>query len=406
MGDSAEIKDDFTISKREDFYEAEEPQKETEETAAEEKDELLLATQYYTPSHIMAKQEDYDAMFKSQHVFTIPGKEEQIQTPQMKLREDYNALTAAAKSKTLEGRILRGRIIGVHQVNPDKSTATPVADVSFGHGMVKVIIPYYLLVDTDFKDAYQQNAGVVDRYTNILKGMINAEIEFVVRQVDKKSQLVVGDRLEALSLRGYQYFRPHVIQGTDQVKPAMIGKGQLVQSEIIFVSKYSVLISAFGIDQFLSVNTDPSVNEVDYFYIDCREKFTPGQAMLPASLIMDDVKFVTKKVLNNSYVLPKANLSLKRATSNPAEEYYNRVVVTENEDGTINRFKTIGYVTKLTDTRVYMRLFDALNGVEACAKMPSFIPEKGKPYPVEVYNKKTQEVNGQVKYMCDCYFTR
>ncbi len=286
-----------------------------------------------------------------------------VEADSVKIKEDLVNLTASLQSK----RILKGTITGVRSVNPENGIATYLAEVAYGSGGVKVVIPSYALFAYDIKkyvDAGTQNAIATN-----MQEMIGAEISFIVRNIDKDKLEVIADRLYALQEEGYLNYIKLQRDGKPRVTTGCLAQGKVLRS-----TKYSVTVSVLGVD--CTIRKTENKDEISYNYIDnCRDVFKPGDDVVVKVLGIQRVKV---PVYNNTYALIKGDFSIKQTRVNPMDKYFDEFA----EGG---RYSVV--VQAVTDYGVFCEFLG--KGVSCLAGYPRYgsMPEKGETRIVRITDK-------------------
>ncbi len=290
-----------------------------------------------------------------------------IESESTRIKRDLIELAASLQNK----RILKGIITGVRSVNPDKGIATYLAEVSYGCGGVKVLIPSYALFVYDIQK--YTNEGVQNAIANNMQEMIGSEISFIVRNIDKGKLEVIADRLYALQEEGYSNYIKIQRDGKPLIVP-----GSLVQGKVLRVTKYSVTVSAMGVDCTIRKTSDK--DEISWNYVEsCRDIYKPGDDVIVKVL---NIKRVNVPVYTNNYKIIKGDFSIKQTKVNPMDKYFDQIP----EGG---RYSAV--VQAVTDHGVFCELTG--KGVTCLCSYPRYgsLPEKGDMRVVRITSKQTSE---------------
>ncbi len=333
---------------------------------------LLSKTQFYSRKNLKAKQSIHREMFRSEHIVTA-SPDDKVETESTKLMEDFTMLNASAQSK----RILEGKITGCHPANPDNPLSTTLAEVKFGNGTCKVLIPDYLLFD--YEIGKYRNTPEQANVAVAVRDMIGLTVRFTVTQLDRATKTAYADRLQALDTDGYFNYVKPTKDGKPRITAGMIAQGRVVRR-----NKKTVTICALGAERTLRANADE--NEICWNYCDdFRDMFKVDQ-IVNVKILEVKTKEVTK--YNNNYTLVKPKFSLKQTTVNPTDKYFDDFV--ENGHYTC-------VVTSLASTGVFVRLPD-IDGMDCLVAYPKFgeMPMPGQARVIKITEKEI-DANGRKK---------
>lgn len=334
---------------------------------------LLSKTQFYARRNLKAKESIHREMFRSEHIVTA-SPDDKVETESTKLMQDFTMLNASAQSK----RILEGKITGCRLANPENPLSTTLAEVKFGNGTCKVLIPDYLLFDYEIEK--YRNANDRNRVATAVRDMIGSTVRFTVTQLDRSTKTAYADRLQALDTDGYFNYVKLTKDNTPRIIPGMIAQGRVVRR-----NKKSVTICALGAERTLKATADD--NEITWNYCDdFRELFKVDQ-IVNVKILDVKTKEVTK--YNNKYTLVKPKFSLKQTTVNPTERYF--------DDFQENGHYTC-VVTSMVSTGVFVRIPDA-NGMDCLVAYPKYgeMPMLGQERVIKITEKEYNEETGRKK---------
>lgn len=125
----------------------------------------------------------------------------------------------------------------------------------------------------------RENSDPLNRQTRLVNNMLGAEVDFMVRDMDEKSQSVVASRKEAMLRKRQQFYLPQ------QDAPPMIVPGRTVEARVIAVAPKAVRLEVFGVE--CSLKARDMARE---WMSDANEKFATG----------DVVSVVVKSVTGDS----------------------------------------------------------------------------------------------------------
>lgn len=255
-----------------------------------------------------------EELYKEEHVISDRFDNQlNILTPAMMRQEDMEDLSNSAMSE----ETLEGTIVGVQHINPKNEDSTPCAVIMYGHNTYKILIPYYCMFDIPIvKEAQKERPYEIIK--RAIRAMISCDINFVVRQVDEKNQLAIADRLKALSIISYRNFRRKLPSGKTRVVP-----GALCEAKVIRVGVKDIMLCVLGSDVTLkSADGECSWNHVS----NLATKFHVGQWIKVRVLGFENYRV---RKLDNEYDLTRLNVSIKQATEDPADMYWN--MISENQ---------------------------------------------------------------------------
>ena len=298
---------------------------------------LLKRTQYYNSKglrgYISVPEEDFRKMMKPDHVVTSGNKAE---TEQSKLKKDLDFLTSSMSS----GTILTGKIVGMHNTGEGEQT-TPCATVSFRSDNFKIIIPFYcLFADLPMRERLTPESRQESELR--ITRMFGSQIDFVVRHIDMKTKTVIADRLQAMAINFMRYWTP----GRNGSKPECY-PGLLVEATVIARSTHTITLHALGVDQTLALRRGDVQNEISWTYIsDLSKEFKIGQKVNCKIL---SVATKEKTVGANKYILGDVKLSIRQATKNPQDKFYDEINEGDIYQATVTASNTTSYFVLLMD---------------------------------------------------------
>jgi len=145
----------------------------------------------------------------------------------------------------------------------------------------------------------RENSDPLNRQTRLANNMLGAEVDFMIRDMDEKSQSVVASRKEAMLRKRQQFYLPQ------QDSPPMIVPGRTAEARVIAVAPKAVRLEVFGVECSLKAR------DMAWEWLsDANEKFATG----------DVVSVVVKSVTGDSVETIKAEESAKEAKTNVSKE--------------------------------------------------------------------------------------
>lgn len=211
----------------------------------------------------------------------------------LKIKEIYRSIE--------EKRILTGKISGIEdEYYKLKNEKIPCAIIWYGN--VKILIP-----STHF--------GVDKANKTILRGMLGAEIDFIVIKIDMITNIAIASRKDAMQLRA-------------MIELPKIRKNDIARVRILAVGIKHILVELYGKEIIIKAEN------LQYTYIvNCKDYYTPGEYL--------KVRIKNIDITNNVF-----ELSAKEFTENPFRnirkyivengEYVGRVIAfPQNNSGII-----------------------------------------------------------------------
>lgn len=268
---------------------------------------------------------------RTKTIVTIDGA---LSVVTQKDKSDRDLIDLTESLKT--GRVLTGTLEGVEE--PEDKSKNSLAVVY--HGNYKVIIPADDVV-TEPTDLRGQSPQAVMHY--LLTKRLGAEIDYVVKYVDEKTETAMASRLDAMSERRKRYYF-----GTDKNGADILFEGVCAEARVVSVIRTGIFVELFGIETFIGLR------ELSYQRIsNAADYFQTGQRILVKILRLD-------KTDKNRVTV---SLSVKQATDNPYEKALKRYAVGNRYVGTVSMVDKNG-------------VFVALDGGIDC--LCSF-PKRGRP---------------------------
>ncbi len=216
------------------------------------------------------------------------------------------------------GKILAGTIQGVERTSDNRSMAV------IYHGAFKVVIPAEetVIPPDDYRD---QDPADVLHY--LLTKRLGAEVDFIIKGIDKDANVAVASRLDAMKAKRKQYYF-----GTDRDGNNLLFSGQCAEARVVSVIRAGIFVDIFGVEVYIPLR------ELSYQRImNAAEYFRPGQRILVKILELD------RSDRNNI----KVTASVKQSAENPYEKALRRYVVDNRYVGTVSMVDTNGVFVAL-----------------------------------------------------------
>lgn len=145
----------------------------------------------------------------------------------------------------------------------------------------------------------RENSDPLNRQTRLANNMLGAQMDFMIRDMDEKSESVVASRKEAMLRKRQQFYMPQ------QDSPPMIVPGRTVEARVIAVAQKAVRLEVFGVECSLKAR------DMTWEWLsDANEKFSTG----------DVVSVVIKSISGDSIETIKVEVSAKEAKTNVNKE--------------------------------------------------------------------------------------
>ncbi len=255
-------------------------------------------------------------------------------------------LVASQKNK----KILTDRINGIESAGGHTNAV-------LYHGEFKILIPDSYMFDlTNRGYVIPENAA----FAHIISGRLDAEVDYVVVEIDIENRIAVGNHLEAARRKQKAYFFD---PGSDG-KP-LVNKGMIVEARVITVRRYGIFVDVFGCESFIPIK------ELSYTRIaDAGDLFTTGEIIQVRILEIEPVSDTQVKV----------TASVKEAIPDPRIAAMSIYKI----DGLYN-----GKVTMIDEFGVFVSL---ANGAECKCEFPKErFPAIGSVVTVRIYRKNEEE---------------
>lgn len=197
---------------------------------------------------------------RDDYVLTIDARD---RVPSM--QDQAELIWHEIRTSHITGRILTGTLDGVEQTESGMTivvvdykgcrVAIPIREMMLHTGPIPYGAAYYSLMD---------------RLNRILATMLGAEIDFIVRGIDKASRSVVASRRAAM-LRKRQTF----YMDTNEANQPMIYEGRVVQARVVGVAEKVLRVEVFGVECAIFARDLSST-----WLGDARDQFSVGDRVL------------------------------------------------------------------------------------------------------------------------------
>lgn len=229
-------------------------------------------------------------------------------------------------------RILTDKFQGVERL-PDESRQSIAV---LCHGSFRVIIPVEEAVEPP-QDYRGMDPGAVLRY--LVEKRLGAEVDYIVKGIDRDSGVAVASRLEAMRIKRKQYYF-----GADRDGNNLLYEGVCAEARVVSVIRAGIFVDLFGLETYIPLS------ELSYQRIpDATQVYQPGQRVL--------VKITELDRSDRDHIAVTA--SVKQAGENPSEKAFRMYSVNNCYVGTVT-------VTSATG------IFVALDGgIDCLCRFPS-----------------------------------
>lgn len=293
--------------------------------------QMMQKMAFYNPHKFAAAtRAQTKEMFASEHIVTEDG-DTKVENESTMLKQDMLELVASAKAK----RILSGFINGFREIETNGSVKQYIADVSYGNGTCKVMIPDYVLFHFPYEEHLTQKTQ--QAVQNRIRRMIGAEVKFIVKYFDQKTKTAYADRLKAMENISWNNYIRETSDGTPRVCVGMI-----VQARVIAVAGNYIIVNALGSDSKI-MREECSWNYIN----DCREAFKVNDILNCKVLAIKEN--VVEKASKEQYRLIATTLSVKQTTENPVKKYFNDFAIDGLYRATVTYINTDGVFVILND---------------------------------------------------------
>lgn len=255
---------------------------------------------------------------------------------------NYNKILHEIIASKQSHKILNGMLVAAESFKTNDNKRLDCGVVFYGE--YKIIIP-----STDM------NISRNDK--KVIRSMIGAEIDFIVKEFDEDNKIAVASRKEAMELRKSIELIKHKI-------------GEKVQVRVTGIGKNNCIVDCYGLESSVPIN------EIDYGYIDDISKCVQiGDKPLGVIKEMD---------IENNII----KISLKEAKEDP----YDFLIKSLNRGG-----EYLGIVTGIQDYGIFLTLRKGINCLCPFPNWTNFSPVIGGKFVVKIkkidYEKRKINAN-------------
>lgn len=236
----------------------------------------------------------------------------------------WNEIANANRSK----RILTATITGLE----NSSFAGPMVIADYKGQRIAIPVSEMMI---DLSDDKKYNYGDIDeRLSRICNMMLGAEIDIVIKGIDKKMSSVVASRKDAMLKKRKRFYMTPLSDGLAQVR-----EGRVVEGRIIAVTPMVARIELFGVEVSMSAS------ELSWDWVsDVSEKFFVG----------DRINVLIEKIEGDSLDDIKITPNVKSLIPNTSVENLTKCIV---------QGKYIGEITNIHNGIAYIRLQIGVNAI-------------------------------------------
>lgn len=267
-----------------------------------------------------------------------PKKSRTRKTKQADVLDAHRDARALLKGAQKTMKILTAMIERIEYNEHMKDADTAVTAV-VQHSGFRILIPASEMgIDVDEELTRQEKESIYRRYIN---PMIGANIDFVVRKVDEKTNLAVGSRRIAMAIKKKQIFQNRSRSGKKTQAEWAMEERVPVEAHVMAVAGSTVRIEVFGVE------TKVLAKDADWIYTaNLSDIFCPG----------DKIKCIIKSINVNEE--DKSDIKI---TASIREAYPNKQIdnAATFKDGSI----CIGEVTGVNVKGYYVLLGDRATGI-------------------------------------------
>ena len=262
---------------------------------------------------------------RDRYVLTINAKD-RIETDEDRAELVWHEI----RTSHINGRMLTGTLDGVEQTESGMTIvvvdykgyriAIPIREMMLHKGSIPYGAEYYSLMD---------------RLNRIASSMMGAEIDFIVRGIDKASRSVVASRRAAM-LRKRQTFYMDVSEATGA---PLVYEGRVVQARVVGVAEKALRVEVFGVECVILAR-DLSVDWLG----DARDRYSVGDRVLVR------VQTIDRSDINNISI----TADIRSISADTSQDRLQKCQV---------QSKYVGRVTDFRHGVAYIRLNNGVNAI-------------------------------------------
>lgn len=236
----------------------------------------------------------------------------------------WNELASAYRNKRIVPAIVTGIEMTEHLGN--------VVIAYYKEQRIVIPVSEMMINLEEVKNHIQET--LVDRLTKICNTMLGAEIDLIIKGMEKNTGSIVASRKEAMLKKREKFYLEPLSDGLPMVR-----EGRIVEGRIIAVTPFLARIEVFGVELIMPAS------QLSWDWLaDVSEKFHVGTTV---NILITEVTGDTKENL-------KISADLKSITPNKSAENISKCVI---------QGKYIGEITNITKGVSYIRLKIGVNAI-------------------------------------------
>ena len=198
----------------------------------------------------------------------------------------------------------------------------------------RIIIPMSEMMINLTDDKKYNDGNIDDRLSRICNTMLGAEIDVVIKGVDKKTESVVASRKDAMNRKRQKFYLTPLSDGLPQIR-----EGRVVEGRIIAVTPMVARIELFGVEVSMSAS------QLSWDWVsDVSDKFFVG----------DRINVLIEKLEGDNIDNLKITPNVKSLITNTSLKNLEKCAV---------QGKYIGEVTNIHNGTAYLRLQIGVNAI-------------------------------------------
>lgn len=253
--------------------------------------------------------------------------------------EDHSELIAKMEWRQIRrsvnnSRVYTGTVMGVEKT----ANSSEVALVAYNDHQILIPVQEMFLVPED-----DPLLTSYDSLREMVRRMLGAEVEFMIRGVDEDSKLIVGSRRAAMEKKAEQFYFGE--------EPAIV-EGRIAQARIVAVGRQWLRLEVFGVETYIRFS------ELDWqWFAESWDKYSVGDRIL---VRVNSIRGETPDAL-------KISVDAKSVKENPDLERLSKISL---------QGRYLGKVVNVRKQSILLRLDYGVNAV-AMGCLAGEIPGRG-----------------------------
>lgn len=232
--------------------------------------------------------------------------------------EEENQLWLELRNAQRGRRILSGTLSGIERLE----NGLPMAIVYYKGMRVAIPATEMMLYVTEQEN--QTELELYNRYAQLLSRMLAAEIDFMIAGIDRRNDVVLGSRKQAMERKQQRYYLNPAADGE-----YLIQEGQIVEARINVVSDKLLRLEVFGVE------CNVLARDLAWEWVeDAHDYFGVGDRVL--------VKI--KEIHRDDPERLRVAVSVREATANPSAANLSKCSVNGKYIGTVTGVENVVYV--------------------------------------------------------------